>query len=124
MGAPGVAGMQAAAQASGTTKYTKPAIEEKVRTTIAMVNAADAYTAGLLRAVGTGDDYTPALKREFDRVWNRNFDPNIFRAMDAKKHGDSAWIEKYMGQFMGKDGPARLREFAKKERAIRALTGE
>ncbi len=108
MGVPNTnAGLAAAASASGTTEYTPKALQEKVKFADAMNSGAIAYRQGLDKSVGTGP--TPDLSKyqSFRSAWTKNYDPDIFRAEDAQRRGDTEELES-LKKRLGKKGMADL----------------
>lgn len=87
------AGLQTAANLSGTTEYTPDALQTKVKLTDAMVEGAHQYRQGLDKVIGTGPNQDLTKLNEFRNQWADNFDPNIYRAENAIKRGDKKELE-------------------------------
>lgn len=84
------AGLQTAANLSGTTDYTPEALQTKVHLTSAMVEGAHQYRKGLDAVIGTGPNQNLSRLQTFRGQWADNFDPNVFRVENALRRGDKA----------------------------------
>lgn len=118
MGVPNTnAGLSAAQTATGTTEYTPQALQEKVKFADALNSGAMAYRQGLDKAVGTGA--TPNLQnyQAFRGAWAKNFDPDVFRAEDAMRHGDQTELASIKQRL----GPQGMKTLAQKSANLRML---
>jgi hypothetical protein len=111
------AGLAASQSATGTTEYTPAALQEKVKFADAVNSGAMAYREGLDNAIGTGD--VPNLKsyQKFRSAWAKNFDPDVYRADDAIRRGDTAELNS-LKQRLGSQG---MKVLAQKSANLRAL---
>ncbi len=111
------AGLQTAANLSGTTEYTPEALQTKVKLTDAMVEGAHQYRKGLDKVIGTGPNQDLASLQTFRGQWADNFDPNIFRVENAIRRGDTEELSQ-LKQELGARGMAELK---KKSENLRKL---
>lgn len=102
------AGLQTAANLSGTTEYTPDALHTKVTLTDAMVEGAHQYRQGMDRVIGTGPNQDLTKLNEFRNQWANNFDPNIYRAENAIKRGDKKELAAIKDE-VGSRGMAELK---------------
>lgn len=103
------AGLQTAANLSGTTDYTPAALQTKVKLTDAMVEGAHQYRKGLDKVVGTGANQDLSKLQDFRAQWADNFDPNVFRVENAIKRGDKKELAAIKAE-VGTRGMAELKE--------------
>jgi hypothetical protein len=91
MGVPNTnAGLATAAGATGTTEYSAPALQTKVKLAQALNNAQHQYRQGVDKAVGQGPSPDPTAYNQFRSDWSNNFDPRLFLMEDAHRRGDQA----------------------------------
>lgn len=118
MGVPNTnAGLAASQAATGTTEYTPKALQEKVKFADALNSGAMAYRQGLDKAVGTGAAPDVSKYQSFRSAWSQNFDPDVFRAEDAMRHGDKAELNSLKQRL----GPNGMKTLEQKSRNLRML---
>lgn len=115
------AGLQTAANLSGTTDYTPEALQTKVKLTDAMVEGAHQYRRGLDKVIGTGPNQDLSKLQSFRGQWADNFDPNVFRAENAMRRGDKKELAQIREE-VGSRGMAELK--AKSDNLERLERGE
>lgn len=111
------AGLAASERATGTTQYTPQALQEKVKFADALNSGTMAYRQGLDKAVGTGAAPDLSKYQAFRSAWAQNFDPDVFRAEDAQRRGDTAELAAIKTR-IGQKGMASL---AQKSANLRQL---
>lgn len=112
------AGLQTAANLSGTTDYAPDALQTKVKLTDAMVEGAHQYRQGIDKIVGTGPNQDLTRYNEFRGQWADNFDPNVFRAENAIRRGD----KKELASIKEEVGTRGMAELKKKSDNLRKLS--
>jgi hypothetical protein len=115
------AGLQTAANLSGTTEYTPEALQTKVKLTDAMVEGSHQYRKGLDKVIGTGPNQDLSKLQTFRGQWADNFDPNVFLVENAIRRGDKAELARIKEE-VGTRGMAELK--AKSENLRRLENGE
>lgn len=113
------AGLQTAANLSGTTDYTPEALQTKVKLTDAMVEGAHQYRQGLDKVIGTGPNQDLSNLNAFRGQWADNFDPNVFRAENAIRRGDKAELAAIKDE-VGSRGMAELKRKSENLRKLEA----
>lgn len=113
------AGLQTAANLSGTTDYTPDALQTKVRLTDAMIEGAHQYRHGLDKIVGTGPNQDLSRLQQYRAQWADNFDPNVFRAENAIKRGDKSDLAQIKDE-VGSRGMADLKRKSENLRKLEA----
>jgi hypothetical protein len=111
------AGLQTAANLSGTTDYTPAALQTKVNLTSAMVEGAHQYRHGLDKVVGTGANQDLSKLQQFRAQWADNFDPNVFRAENALRRDD----KKELAEIREEVGSRGMAELKRKSENLRRL---
>lgn len=111
------AGLQTAANLSGTTDYTPEALQTKVSLTSAMVEGAHQYRKGLDKIIGTGPNQDLTKLQEYRSQWADNFDPNVFRAENALRRKDKDELTEIKKE-VGADG---MRDLKRKSDNLRRL---
>jgi hypothetical protein len=111
------AGLQTAANLSGTTEYTPAALQTKVNLTSAMVEGAHQYRHGLDKVVGTGANQDLSKLQQFRAQWADNFDPNVFRAENALRRDD----KKELAGIREEVGTRGMAELKRKSENLRRL---
>jgi hypothetical protein len=118
MGLPNTnAGLAASQSATGTTEYTPKALQEKVKFADALNSGAMAYRQGLDKAVGTAAAPDISKYQAYRSAWTQNFDPDVFRAEDAMRHGDKAELADLKKRL----GPEGMKTLAQKSANLRQL---
>jgi hypothetical protein len=115
------AGLQTAANLSGTTEYAPGALQTKVKLTDAMVEGAHQYRKGLDKVIGTGPNQDLSKLQTFRAQWADNFDPNVFRVENAIRRGDKKELAGVREE-VGSRGMAELK--AKSENLRKLEAGE
>jgi hypothetical protein len=113
------AGLQTAANLSGTTEYTPEALQTKVNLTSAMVEGAHQYRHGLDKVVGTGANQDLSKLQQFRAQWADNFDPNVFRAENALRRDDKKELTEIRDE-VGSRGMAELKRKSENLRRLEA----
>jgi hypothetical protein len=113
------AGLQTAANLSGTTEYTPEALQTKVNLTSAMVEGAHQYRHGLDKVVGTGANQDLSKLQQFRAQWADNFDPNVFRAENALRRDDKNELAEIREE-VGTRGMAELKRKSENLRRLEA----
>jgi hypothetical protein len=113
------AGLQTAANLSGTTEYTPEALQTKVNLTSAMVEGAHQYRKGLDKVIGTGPNQDLSKLQQFRAQWADNFDPNVFRAENALRRGDKSELASIRDE-VGSRGMADLKQKSENLRKLEA----
>ena len=103
------AGLQTAANLSGTTEYAPGALQTKVKLTDALVEGSHQYRQGLDKVIGTGPNQDLSKLQTYRSQWADNFDPNIFRAERAIARGDKKELDA-MREELGTRGMAELKQ--------------
>lgn len=111
------AGLAASQTATGTTEYTPQALQEKVKYADALNSGTMAYREGLDKAVGTGSHQDLTKYQAFRSAWAKNFDPDVYRADDALRRGDTAELNAIRARL----GPKGMKVLAKKSANLRML---
>lgn len=111
------AGLAASQTATGTTEYTPQALQEKVKYADALNSGTMAYREGLDKAIGTGGTQNLQNYQPFRSAWARNFDPDIYRAEDAQRRGDTAELNSIRARL----GSRGMKILAQKSANLRAL---
>lgn len=111
------AGLAASQTATGTTEYTPQALQEKVKYADALNSGVMAYREGLDKAVGTGQAPNLAKYQAFRSAWAKNFDPDVYRADDAIRRGDTTELNALRARL----GPKGMKILALKSANLRAL---
>ncbi len=111
------AGLAASQTATGTTEYTPQALQEKVKYADALNSGTMAYREGLDKAVGTGGMQNLQKYQPFRAAWAKNFDPDIYRAEDAQRRGDTAELNAIRDRL----GSRGMKVLAQKSANLRAL---
>jgi hypothetical protein len=111
------AGLAASQTATGTTEYTPQALQEKVKYADALNSGTMAYREGLDKAVGTGATQNLQKYQPFRSAWAKNFDPDIYRAEDAQRRGDTAELNAIRTRL----GSRGMKVLAQKSANLRAL---
>lgn len=118
MGLPNTnAGLATSQSLSGTTSFSPPALQEKVKLTQSLNEGARAFRTGLDRAVGVGENPDTTAYQKFRSAWAANFDPTVFALDAAHKRNDTAEVNAILGK-MDQKGAAALQ---KKAEALRML---
>jgi hypothetical protein len=117
MGAPhSNAGLEAAAAASGSTKFNAKALKAVTQFNYATNTALEQYRAGMDKAVGLGNpDYTKLP--QFKAAWAKNFDIDVFKLENAIADGDQKQVDAILGGL----SPAKREELAKKRENLMSL---
>lgn len=111
------AGLQTAANLSGTTEYAPGALQTKVKLTDALVEGAHQYRQGLDKVIGTGPNQDLSRLQQFRAQWADNFDPNVFRVENALRRDD----KKELAQIREEVGSRGMAELKRKSENLRKL---
>lgn len=113
------AGLQTAANLSGTTEYTPGALQTKVKLTDAMVEGSHQYRRGLDKVIGTGPNQDLSKLQAYRAQWADNFDPNVFRAENALRRDDKKELSAIREE-VGSRGMADLKRKSENLRKLEA----
>lgn len=113
------AGLQTAANLSGTTEYAPDALQTKVKLTDALVEGAHQYRKGLDKVIGTGPNQDLAKLQTFRAQWADNFDPYVFRVENALRREDSKELAQIKDE-VGSNGLAALKRKSENLRKLEA----
>jgi hypothetical protein len=116
-GAPSNARLEAASAANGSQQYNPNALQEVTKFNDATNTAIEKFRQGVDKAVGLRNEDINALP-EFKSAWAKNLDPNIFRAENAVRDGDTLELQRLKTEL----GPAGLKKLAEKRKALETLT--
>ena len=115
------AGLDAQIKANGSLGYTPAAIKEITKLNDSLTTGVQAYQPGLERAIAANPSAGVFAKRQFDQQWGANFDPNVFRYLNAIKSGDTAEQKTIETQLGGK-GSKAFETMMQKARNLRQLS--
>ena len=90
-----------AAEISGTTDWTAPAIKQTARVNRALSTATELFNQGVQKSFERTKD--PFSAREFQNKWSQTVDINAVRLYDAMKNNDNEAIREVVNQAGGKD---------------------
>jgi hypothetical protein len=113
------AGQNVSEAGGGSLKSNPEALKEIVKVSDATNTARDMYVNGLNIVTRNGQDMSkvPAFKA----AWQRNFDINIFRHMDAVRRGDQNEEESAQSSRLS---PSQLKQLAIKAKNLNSLSNQ
>lgn len=115
------AGLDAQIKANGSLGYTPQAIKEVTKLNDALTTGVQAYQPGLERAIANNPSAGVFAKRQFDQQWGANFDPNVFKYLNALSSNDTA-EQKAIADQLGGQGSKAFGAMMQKARNLRQLS--
>lgn len=109
-----------AANATGTTNWTKDAIISTAKVNDAFASGLEHFNRGMEAAIKANGGNVLAV-RDFQNSWSSNFDPRVMQINNAAKAGDKKEIDEILKQVGGKNSPG-ARDLIQKARNIESLT--
>lgn len=115
------AGLDAQIKANGSLGYTPQAIKEVTKLNDALTTGVQAYQPGLERAIAANPSAGVFAKRQFDQQWGANFDPNVFKYLNALSSNDAS-EQKAIADQLGGQGSKAFGAMMQKARNLRQLS--
>ena len=111
-----------AANAVGTTNWTKDAIVSTAKVNDAFATGLEHFNQGMEKAIQANGGNVLAV-RDFQNAWSANFDPRAMQIYNAVQSGDKAEINAVVKQVGGKNS-AQARDLIQKARNLETLTNQ
>jgi hypothetical protein len=115
-GTPSDARLSAATAANGSTEFNPRALQEVTKYNDAANTALGQYRTGIDKAVGV-DNSNPRAMPAFKSAWAQNLDPNVFRAENAIRDGDTMELQRLKTEL----GPKGMALLAQKRKNLNSL---
>jgi hypothetical protein len=96
------------------------AIKKSIHFNDAVLSGAEAYQAGLERAIQSNPQMDVFTKRKFDQEWAKSFEPVIFQLYNAKKAGDTEQLQE-LTKSLGSRAPEIMRKAQRLQELSRGM---